>query len=237
MRPQGAGPPLLPLLPSQTAGPNSASACKRSEQTSELQQGVYWPRDVYCIQKFAGPLFLWVYTMAVGFASPFGEGEAVHPSSPCIAPSSPCTALLRLMQCTCTVHSGIRRPCSLPGASSDGSRPGAGPASGFTSLLFDPAPRFPGCMGGIPQAVHISGDAAAWGGSTSSPARPAAAAQLVWEGCSLLNISGGYRHASPVWGQCFGLAAGHPAGSNSSSLPFLPARAPCCFTSGFRLIP
>lgn len=38
-------------------------------------------------------------------------------------------------------------------------------------------------------------------------------------------------------GQCFGLAVGLPAGSTSSTLPFLPARAPCCFTSGFQLIP
>lgn len=55
------------------------------------------------------------------------------------------TALLRLMQCTCIVHSSIQRSRSLPGASSDCSHPGAGLASGFTSLLFDPAPHFPSC--------------------------------------------------------------------------------------------
>lgn len=73
-----------------------------------------------------------------------------------------------------------------------------------------------------------------------SSARLAATAQLVWQGCSLLNVSGGHRQTSPVcslWGRCFGLAVGHPAGSNSATLPFLPARAPCCFTSSFQLIP
>ena len=232
MCPQGAGPLLLPVLPSQAAGRNSASTGKRWEQTSELQQGVYWSRDVYCIQNLADPLFLWLYPVAVGFAFPFGEGEAVQPFSLG-------TTLLRLMQCTCTVCSSIRRPHSLSGASSDRSRPGAGMASGFTSCLFDLAPQFPSCMGGILQAVRISGDAAAWGGSTFSSARPAVAAQLVWQGCSLLNISGGCRHTSPVClgGQCFWLAVGHLAGSNSSTLPFLPARAPCCFTSSFQLIP
>lgn len=66
----------------------------------------------------------------------------------------------------------------------------------------------PGALGQIPQAAHIAGDAAAQGGSMSSSARLAAAVQLMWQGCSLLNISGGYRHTSPdccLWGQCFGL--------------------------------
>lgn len=156
MCPQGAGPLLLPVLPSQAAGPNSASAGKRWEQTSELQQGVYWSRDVYCIQNLADPLFLWLYPVAVGFAFPFGEGEAVQPF--CLG-----TTLLRLMQCTCTVCNSIRRPPSLSGASSDRSRPGAGMASGFTSCLFDLAPQFPSCMGGILQAVRISGDGGCMG--------------------------------------------------------------------------
>ncbi|KAM9614596.1 uncharacterized protein ACIBXB_021527 [Morphnus guianensis] len=192
--PEAAGPLLLPVLPSQAAGPNSASTGKGWEQSSELQRGVYWSRDVYCIQNLADPLFLWVYPVVVGFASPFAEGEAVQPSSLG-------TALLRFMQCTCVVHSSVGRACSLPGASSDHSHPGAGPASGFTSCLFDLAPRFPSCVGGILQAVHISGDATTWRGSTSSSARPAAAAQLVWQGCSLLNISEGQRQNPPLEGQ------------------------------------
>lgn len=155
MCPEAAGLLLLPVLPSHAAGPNSATAGKGWEQSSELQRGVYWSRDVYCIQNLADPLFLWVYPVVVGFASPFGEGEAVQPSSLG-------TALLRFMQCTRMVHRGVGRACSLPGASSDHSHPGAGPAPGFTLCLFDLAPQFPSCVGGILQAVRISGDATAW---------------------------------------------------------------------------
>ena len=92
-------PPLLPVLLSQATGPSAASTGKRWEQTSELQQGVYWSRNVYCIQNLADPLFLQICPVGIGFASPFGEGEAVHPSSPG-------TALLSLVQCRCMVRSG-----------------------------------------------------------------------------------------------------------------------------------
>lgn len=50
--------------------------------------------------------------------------------------------LHRLMQCT------LAAPCSLPGASSNHSRPGSGLASHFTPCLFDLVPSFPRCLWG-----------------------------------------------------------------------------------------
>lgn len=127
MHPQGTGLLLLLILFSQTAAQTLAALGKRWEQISELQQGAdcFW--DAYCIQNLADSLFLWLYPVTVGFVSPFGEGEAMQPSSLGIM-------LRRLPQCT------LAAPCSLPGASPNQSHPRSGLASHFTSCVFDLVP-------------------------------------------------------------------------------------------------
>lgn len=113
-----------------------------------------------------------VCPVAVGFASPFGEEKVMHPSSPGTS----------LVQCMCMVHNSVRRLHSLPGASSDCSHPGAGLASGFTSLLFDPAPHFPSSsVWGESHRLTYCWQCICMRRILTPSARPVVAAQLVVE--------------------------------------------------------
>lgn len=77
----------LSCPPKQLA--QTAGAGNRWEQTSELHQGIYWSRDVYCIQNLASPLFMQIYPMAVGFTSPLVRERLciLPPQVPCCSGS------------------------------------------------------------------------------------------------------------------------------------------------------